>query len=83
MSFGVDRQHDSEIKKRELGVYFKGLRVIGVGATASYQATVGSMFNPKAIWREFKSSLRPSTRTILHDFSGVVKPGEMLRECTS
>jgi len=76
----IHRQHDSDIKRRELGVYFKNLRVTGVGATASYQETVGSILNPKIIWRECRNALRPSTRTILHDFNGVVKPGEMLRE---
>ena len=76
----VYRIEGSGIKRRELGVYFKNLRVTGIGATASHQATVGSMFNPKAIWKECRSALRPSTRTILHDFNGVVKPGEMLRE---
>ena len=80
MSHNIDRQHDADIKSRELGVYFKDLRVTGVGATASHQATIGSMFNPKVILEEARNALRPSTRTILHDFNGVVKPGEMLRE---
>jgi len=79
----IDRQHDSGVKRRELGVYFKNLQVTGVGATASHQSTVGSMLNPKAIWEEFRSTRRPSTRRILHDFNGVVKPGEMLREFPS
>ena len=79
-AFDLDRQNDADIKRRELGVYFKDLRVTGIGATASYQETVGSMFNPKVIWRGCKSSLRPATRTILHDFNGVVRPGEMLRK---
>lgn len=81
LSFDIDRQNDSDIKKRELGVYFKDLRVVGVGATASHQETVGSMFNPKVIWRGCRNSLRPSTRTIIQDFDGVVRPGEMLRKC--
>jgi len=80
VSHSGNRQHDSGVKRRELGVYFKDLNVIGVGATASHQATVGSMYNPKAIWRDFRSSLRPSTRKILHDFNGVLKPGKMLRK---
>jgi ATP-binding cassette subfamily G (WHITE) protein 2 (SNQ2) len=74
------RQHGSDVKRRELGVYFSNLRVIGGGATASQQATVGSMINPKVIWQECRNSLRPSTRTLLHDFNGVVRPGEMLRK---
>ena len=75
------RENDSDIKRRELGVCFSGLRVLGVGATASHQETVGSMLNPKVIWQACRSSLRPpATRTILHDFNGVMRPGEMLRE---
>ena len=80
MSHNNYRKDASDIKRRELGVYFKNLRVTGAGATATYQSTVGSMFNPKAIFQGCRSKLRPSTRTILHDFNGVVKPGEMLRE---
>ena len=80
VSHKIDRQHDSDVKRRELGVYFKDLRVTGVGATVSHQATIGSMFNPKVILEESRGALRPSTRTILHDFNGVIKPGEMLRE---
>ena len=78
-----NRQHDSGVKRRELGVYFKNLQVTGVGAVASQQETVGSMFNPKAVWEGFRNSRRPSTRTILHDFNGVIKPGEMLRKSVS
>jgi hypothetical protein len=76
----VCRQRDSDIKRRELGVYFSNLRVVGGGITASRQATVGSMMNPKVIWEGCRGSRRSSTRTILHDFNGVVRPGEMLRK---
>ena len=41
------------------------------------------MLNPKVIWEEFRNSRRPSTRRILHDFNGVVRPGQMLREFPS
>jgi len=78
-----NRQHDSGVRRRELGVYFKNLQVTGVGAVASQQAMVGSIFNPKAIWEGFRHSQRRSTRTILHDFNGVIKPGETLRESVS
>ena len=80
VSHNFGRQHDSGVKRRELGVYFKNLHVTGVGATTSHQATIGSTFNPKVIWEGFRNSRGPSTRNILHDFNGVVKPGEMLRE---
>lgn len=82
-SLDIDRQHDSGVKSRELGVYFRNLQVTGVGATGSHQSTVGSKFNPKVIWEEFRNSRRPSTRRILHDFNGVVRPGQMLREFPS
>jgi ATP-binding cassette subfamily G (WHITE) protein 2 (SNQ2) len=78
--YNIGRQDDIGVKRRELGVYFKNLHVTGIGATASHQATVGSMFNPKVIWEGFRSALRPSTRRILYDFNGVVKPEEMLRK---
>ena len=48
-------------------------------ATTSHR-TVGSTFNLKEIWQACRSSIRPATGTILHDFNSVLRPGEMLRE---
>lgn len=76
----ICRKFDLDIERRELGVYFRNLRVTGLGATMPHQATVGSMLNPKAIWRRCRDAIRPSTKTLLHDFNGVVRPGEMLRK---
>ncbi|KIJ59901.1 hypothetical protein HYDPIDRAFT_32776 [Hydnomerulius pinastri MD-312] len=66
------------LKQRELGVMFKDLRVVGTGARASFQPTMGSLFNPAAIMRGLNAMRHPPVRDILSDFEGVVKPGEML-----
>ena len=68
------------IHKRELGVMFENLRVVGAGASISYQPTVASIFNPRTILEGFKEMRHPATRDILSGFEGVVRPGEMLRE---
>lgn len=74
----VRRRGEESIKGRELGVMFKDLRVIGVGARASLQPTIGSMFNPAAILRNISAMRNPPVRDILSGFEGVVAPGEML-----
>ena len=58
---------------------FKDLRVVGLGAVASYQPTFGSFFNPKVILEKIQASRHPPLRDILSGFEGVVRPGEMLR----
>jgi len=42
----VQRRGEKPIKARELGVMFNDLCVVGLGARASLQPTMGSMFNP-------------------------------------
>ncbi|KAG1763106.1 ABC-2 type transporter-domain-containing protein [Suillus occidentalis] len=71
-------RRSESIKGRELGVMFKDLRVIGVGARASLQPTIGSTFNPAAILRNISAMRNPPVRDILSGFDGVVAPGEML-----
>lgn len=73
------QKDEANIKSRELGVLFKDLRVVGLGATASYQPTFGSMFNPKVIMENIKNSRHPQVRDLLQGFEGTVRPGEMLR----
>lgn len=58
---------------------FKDLRVVGLGASASYQSTFGSSLNPLNLVNNIRTSLHPATRDILNGFDGVVRPGEMLR----
>jgi ATP-binding cassette subfamily G (WHITE) protein 2 (SNQ2) len=75
----ITSRGEESIKGRELGVMFKDLRVVGVGARASLQPTIGSMFNPTAILRNISAMRNPPVRDILSGFEGVVEPGEMLR----
>ena len=77
------RLEDSGITPRTLGVYFKDLRVVGTGASAFFQSTVGSKLNPKVAYNDIRRALRPETRDILSGFHGVVRPGEMLRKSHS
>jgi len=74
------RLEDSGITPRTLGVYFKDLRVVGAGASSTFQDTVGSRFNPKVAYDGIRNARRPKSRDILSGFSGVVRPGEMLRK---
>ncbi|KIJ64910.1 hypothetical protein HYDPIDRAFT_132105 [Hydnomerulius pinastri MD-312] len=68
----------TDTKSRELGVLFDQLRVVGKGAAASFQPTLGSIFNPLDILRAIQSFRHPHMRTIVNGFQGVVRPGEML-----
>ena len=62
---------------------FQDLRVVGLGATASHNDTIGSVLNPLNIIECVQKARHPPIRDIINDFEGVVKPGEMLRElCT-
>lgn len=84
--FGKTRQENSEEEKtRHLGVVWKNLTVKGMGLGAALQETTGDFFlnlprflknlirkGPKA------AAGKPPVRTLIDDFSGCIKPGEML-----
>ena len=83
--FGHTRQDSEEEKTRHVGVIFKHLTVKGTGLGAALQPTVGDFFlglprfltgllgsGPK------KVSRKPPVKTILDDFSGCIRPGQML-----
>ncbi|KAF9526334.1 pleiotropic drug resistance ABC transporter [Crepidotus variabilis] len=72
------RRQAAGVPTRELGLLFQDLHVLGLGATASHQDTVGSLINPANILSSIQSSRHPPIRDILNGFEGVVKPGEML-----
>lgn len=72
------RREAAQIKGRELGVMFRDLRVKGLGASASYIPTLGSMFNPSSILEAIQNARHPSVRDLLSGFEGAVRPGEMV-----
>lgn len=84
--FGHTRQAASEEEKtRHLGVVFRNLTVKGMGVGAALQPSVGDIF--LGLPRFFKTLVargprkaagKPPVRTIIDDFNGCVKPGEML-----
>ncbi|KAF2003738.1 hypothetical protein P154DRAFT_572918 [Amniculicola lignicola CBS 123094] len=84
--FGRTRQaHSEEEKTRHLGVIYKNLTVKGMGLGAALQPSVGDIFMnlPRFIKNLVKKGPRqaagkPPVRTIIDDFSGCIKPGEML-----
>jgi ATP-binding cassette subfamily G (WHITE) protein 2 (SNQ2) len=57
---------------------FRDLRVLGLGASASYILTLGSIFNPTSILEAIQTIRHPPVRDILSGFEGAVRPGEML-----
>ncbi|PCH34845.1 pleiotropic drug resistance ABC transporter [Wolfiporia cocos MD-104 SS10] len=74
----VNKMDRSDIKRRELGVLFDNLQVVGLGSSAAQQLTLGSTLNPFTWLSGIQSMRHPTTRTILSGFEGVVRPGEML-----
>ncbi|KAF8156049.1 pleiotropic drug resistance ABC transporter [Crassisporium funariophilum] len=74
----VRKRGEAQIKPRQLGVVFRDLRVVGVGASDSYQPTLGSTLNPLVTLEAIQKLRHPHLRDILSGFEGVVKPGEML-----
>ena len=53
-----------------------------MGASASFQPTLGSLFNPMNLVHAVQTLRHPPVRDIISGFNGVVRPGEMLREYT-
>lgn len=84
--FGKDRQaHSEDEKTRHVGLVFRNLTVTGMGLGAALQPTLGDPF--LAIPRKIAALLsggqkkvagKPPIRTIVNDFTGCVRPGEML-----
>ncbi|KAF8623914.1 hypothetical protein AX15_006135 [Amanita polypyramis BW_CC] len=74
----VKRLDEANIKTRELGVMFRDLRVLGLGSSASYMPTLGSALNPFVMLENIQNIRHPPLQTILSEFEGVVRPGEML-----
>ncbi|OQE05791.1 hypothetical protein PENVUL_c022G01623 [Penicillium vulpinum] len=85
--FGAERKANSEEEKtRHVGVVWRNLTVKGVGLGAALQPTNGDIFLglPRLIKKLFTGGRKGAgagkapIRTILDDFNGCVRPGEML-----
>jgi ATP-binding cassette subfamily G (WHITE) protein 2 (SNQ2) len=84
--FGHTRQESSEEEKtRHHGVIFKHLTVKGMGIGAALQPSVGDLFlNPFRFGKNLvtkgpkKAAGKPPVRTLIDDFTGCLKSGEML-----
>jgi ATP-binding cassette subfamily G (WHITE) protein 2 (SNQ2) len=84
--FGRSRQDASEEEKtRHVGVIFKNLTVKGMGIGAALQPSVADTFLdlPRFLKNLVaqgprKAAGKPPVRTIIDDFSGCIRPGEML-----
>ncbi|EPS41519.1 hypothetical protein H072_4554 [Dactylellina haptotyla CBS 200.50] len=79
--FGTARQQASEEEQtRHKGVIFKNLSVIGEGLGAAIQPTVASLFYGPflAIGNLLRGNGRTQKRTLIDDFTGLIKPKEML-----
>ncbi|KAF8957821.1 pleiotropic drug resistance ABC transporter [Flammula alnicola] len=74
----IEKRDEAQIKARSLGIGFRDLRVVGLGASDSFLPTLGSLFNPRVILENLQHARHPNIRDILSGFEGVVKPGEML-----
>ncbi|PFH48337.1 hypothetical protein AMATHDRAFT_65762 [Amanita thiersii Skay4041] len=72
------KRDEADIKSRQLGVGFENLRVVGIGASAMHQATLGSLMNPLNALKAIQRARHPPLRDIISGFEGVVRPGEML-----
>jgi len=84
--FGHTRQESSEEEKtRHQGVIFQHLTVKGMGVGAALQPSVGDLFlGPLRFGKNLltkgpkKIAGKPPVRTLLDDFTGCIRPGEML-----
>ncbi|KAG6865226.1 hypothetical protein C0991_004284 [Blastosporella zonata] len=74
----VRKREAAQIQARTLGIVFRDLEVVGLGASNTYQPTLGSLFSYKTIQANIRAARHPPVRSILSGFEGVVKPGEML-----
>ncbi|KAG5727434.1 Brefeldin A resistance protein [Termitomyces sp. T112] len=74
----VRKREEAQIKPRTLGVVFRDLEVVGLGASNTLQPTLGSLFSYKTIQDNIRTARHPPVRSILNQFEGIIKPGEML-----
>lgn len=62
-----------------MGVVFRNLTVTGLGSGVALNSSVGSAFTaPLRLVSGIRAMLHPPVKTIIDNFEGCVKPGEML-----
>jgi ATP-binding cassette, subfamily G (WHITE), member 2, PDR len=67
---------ENEVIQRRAGIVWKDLRVCGSGSAVNLQQTVGSLLLAPLRFRELFG--KGPEKTILNQFDGVLKSGEML-----
>ncbi|RDW88005.1 putative ABC1 transport protein [Coleophoma cylindrospora] len=67
---------ENDVIQRRAGVVFKNMKVCGSGSAINLQKNVGSVLLAPLRFREFFG--KGAEKTILNDFNGVLKSGEML-----
>ena len=74
------RKEEKEgVLRRELGVSFNHLKVTGDGSGLAYGPSMGEILTgPSRIGSAIKAMRHPTRKNILVDFTGAVRPGEML-----
>ncbi|KAK8078824.1 hypothetical protein PG994_002631 [Apiospora phragmitis] len=80
---GLEAEREAGIKPKQIGVFWDGLTVKGIGGSENFVQTFPDAFrNFIDYWTPLKSllGLGPKGKevTILDDFRGLVKPGEMV-----
>ncbi|KAK0564174.1 ATP-binding cassette transporter snq2 [Tilletia horrida] len=66
-------------RPREMGVAFRNLSVVGVGSGVALSNSMSSLLlEPFRAIMNIRQMFNPPLRKILHDFTGFVRPGEML-----
>lgn len=75
----INQYDERGIERREMGLVWQNLTVTGLGSGVGLSSDFGSMLlEPFKIASNLKAILRPPVKTILDNFEGCVKPGEML-----
>lgn len=74
----IGELQEEGIELKQVGVAYKDLGVSGTGAALQLQHTVGSMLQAPLRLGEHFSFKKKEPKTILHNFDGVIKSGEML-----
>jgi ATP-binding cassette subfamily G (WHITE) protein 2 (PDR) len=74
----IQQFQEEGVTSQELGVSWRNLTVSGTGAAIQLQGTVGGMLAAPFRLGELFSFGKKQSKTILHSFNGIMKPGELL-----